>query len=95
MSLAGVTAPVNFIRDDRKTSSGRARSRHIYLSWRPHTLPVFHRCAARVFYDLSFYHGEQFRAHLILLVILMLNCQASRGSVFAIGQRFDKKVCSS
>jgi hypothetical protein len=29
-----------------------------------------------------------------LLVMLMLNHQASRGSVFAIGKRADKKVCS-
>jgi hypothetical protein len=58
--LAGATSPVNFIRDDREAASGRAVSCHIYLSWRLHTLLTFHRCTARVFYDLLFRHGEQF-----------------------------------
>jgi hypothetical protein len=36
-SLVGVTAPVNFIRDDREAAIGRAVSCHIYLSWRIHS----------------------------------------------------------
>jgi hypothetical protein len=52
-------SPVNFIRDDRKASGSEAASCHIYLSWTLRTLLAFHRCAARVFYDLPFCHGEQ------------------------------------
>jgi hypothetical protein len=55
-----VTFPVNFIRDDREAPSIGAVSCPIYLSWRLHTPLTFHRCAARVFYDLPFCQGEQF-----------------------------------
>jgi hypothetical protein len=93
-----VTLAANFIRNDREAPSSGALPCYIYLSWRFHTPLTFHRCAARVFYDLPFCHGERFakiRAHLTLLVMLMLSCQAFRGSVFMIGHRVDNKVCSS
>ena len=51
-------------------------------------------CRSHSFRSAMVNNLQSFRAHLILLMMLMLNYQAPRGPVFAIGQRTDKQVCS-